>query len=81
MMNQLKIATRKVNRKDMEITSLRSQNEKLRNELRIEMELLERMNKPSEVFKYFEELMKSPRSPRDVFGLGHCNKHFSSTKE
>lgn len=61
MMNQLIIATQETNKKDMEITSLRSQNEQLRNELTTENALLERMNKPSEAIKYFEELMRSPR--------------------
>ena len=80
MMNQLIIVTQEAKRKDMEIISLRSLNEKLRNELRTEKELLQRMNKPSEVVIYFEELMRSPRSTRDTFGLGY-NKYFSFTKE
>lgn len=80
MMNQLIIATQELNKKDMEIKSLRSQDEQLRNELSTKKELLERMKKQSEVVKYFEELMRSPRSKRDTSRLGYIN-HFSSTKE
>lgn len=43
-----------INRKDMEIINLRLQNEQLRNKLKSENKLLERMNKPSEATKYFE---------------------------
>lgn len=58
----------------------RSQNEQLRNELRNEKEIMERMGKPSDAVKYFEELIRSPRSTRDTSRLGY-NKKFSSTKE
>ena len=34
-------------------------------------ELLERMNIPSEAIRYFEELMRSPRSSSDTSSLGH----------
>lgn len=80
IVNNLIVSTQEENKKDMEITNLRSRNEKLRSELRNEKELLERMNKPSEVVRYFEELMRSPRSIKDTSRLGY-NKYFSSTKE
>lgn len=38
------------------------------------------MNKPSEAIRYFEELMRSPRSSNDTYGLGHP-KHHSLTEE
>lgn len=80
MMNKLIIETQEANKKDTKITSLRSQNEKLKNELRTKKELLEGMNKPSEAIKYFEEMMRSPRSIRYNFGLRY-NKHISSINE
>ena len=66
--------------KDMEITNLKSQSDLLKNELRSEKELLERMNKPSKAIRYFEELMRSPRSSSDTSSLGNI-KYSSSTKE
>lgn len=80
MMNQLLIPNQELNRKEMEITNLRSKSDQLRNVLIFEKELLERTNKPSEAIRYFEELMRSPRSSSDISGLGHI-KHSSSTKE
>ena len=35
-------------------------------ELRSKKEVKERMNKPSEVMKYFKDLMKSPRGINDT---------------
>ena len=64
----------------MEIKNLILQSDQLRNDLRSEKELLERMNKPSEAIRYFEELMRSPRSSSDTFTLGH-EKYSSSIKE
>ena len=40
-------------------------------ELRSKIEVIERMNKPSEATKYFEDLMKSPRVVNDTIGLGY----------
>ena len=70
-MSQLLIANQELKKKDMEITNLRLQSDQLRSELRSEKEILERMNKPSEDIKYFEELMRSPRSSSNTSGLGH----------
>ena len=41
------LANQELNRKDIEITTLKSQNEKLQNELRSKKEFIERMNKHS----------------------------------
>lgn len=38
------------------------------------------MNKPNQAIRYFEELMRSPRSSSNISGLGHTKQH-SSTKE
>lgn len=78
MINQLMISNQDANIKDLEILNLRSLNEQLRRELRHEKELMERINKASEVVKHFEELLRSPRT-NDTFGLGY-NKQVSSTK-
>lgn len=71
LMNQLMIANQELNRKDIEIATLTSQNEQLRSELRTEKELNERMNKPSAANKYFEDLMKFPKKKGDTTGLGY----------
>ena len=70
------LANQELNRKDIEIATLKSQNEQLRDELRIEKEVDDKMNKPSEAMKYFESMMKSPRKDKDTIGLG-----YSSTSE
>lgn len=70
MINQLIVVTQDAYRKDLEITNLRSQNEQLRSELKHEKELMERMNKPNEAIKHFEELTRSLRT-KDTFGLGY----------
>ena len=64
MMNQLMVANQELNRKDIKISTLKSK-------LRYEKEVIERMNKPSEVVKYFEDLMKSPRGINNTTRLGY----------
>ena len=65
-----------LNMKDIEISSLRIQNEQLQNELKREKEKADNFNKTSEAMKHFEKSLKSPRSNNDTSGLG-----FTSTKE
>ena len=62
-----------MNVKDIEINTLRLQNEQLQNDLRREKEIVESFNKPNEAIKYFEQLLKSPRSNNDTSGLGYTN--------
>ena len=50
-----------LNMKDIEISTLKLQNEQLQNKLKREKEIAENLNKSSEAIKYFEQLMKSPR--------------------
>ena len=69
-------AHHELNMKDIEISTLRMQNEKLQNELKREKEIAENFNKSSEAIKHFEKLLKSPRSNHDTSGLG-----FTSTEE
>ena len=49
-----------LNVKDIEITTLKLQNEQLQNDLKREKEFAESLNKPNEAIKYFEQLLKSP---------------------
>ena len=70
-MNQLILENKELNRKYIEISTLKSQNEKLKNELRSKKDFIERMNKTSEVVKYFEDLMRSPRGMNDTTRLGY----------
>ena len=70
------IANHELNGKGIEITTLKLQNEQLRNDLKREKEFAESFNKPSEAITYFEQLMRSPRSNSDTIGL--C---YISTKE
>ena len=69
-------AHHELNIKDIEISTMKMQNEKLKNDLRREKEIAENLNKSSEAIKHFEQLLKSPRSSNDTSGLG-----FTSTKE
>ena len=62
-----------MNVKDIEISTLKMQNEQLENDLRREREIAESFNKPNEAIKYFEPLLKSPRSNNDTAGLGYTN--------
>ena len=62
-----------LNMKDIEISTLRMQNEQLQNELKREKETSENLNKSSEAIKYFEQLLKSPRSAHDTLGLGYTS--------
>ncbi len=57
--------------KDIEISTLRMQNEQLQNELNREKEIAENLNKSSEAIKYFEQLLKFQRSTHDTLGLGY----------
>ena len=65
-----------LNMKDIEISTLKMQNEQLQNDLKREKEVAKNFNKSSESIKYFEQLMKSPRTNNDTSGLG-----YTSTKE
>ena len=65
-----------LNMKDIEISTLRVQNEQLQNELKREKEIAKNFNKLGEAIKYFEQLLKSPRSANDTSKLG-----YTSTKE
>ena len=62
-----------LNMKDIEISTLRVQNEKLQNELKGEKEIAENLNKSSEAIKDFEHLPKFPRSTHDTLGLGYTS--------
>ena len=62
-----------LNVKDIEISTLKLQNEQLQNELKREKEFAESLNIPSEAIRYFEQLLKSPKSSRDTTGLGYIS--------
>ena len=69
-------AHHELNVKDIEISTLKMQNEQVQNDLRREKEIVESFNKSSEAIKYFDQLLKSPRSSNDTSRLG-----FTSTEE
>ena len=73
---QMMNAHHELNMKDIDISTLKMQNEKLQNDLRREKEISESFEKPNEAIKYFDRLLKSPRSTNDTSGLG-----YSSTEE
>ena len=60
------IVNHELNAKAIEITTLKLQNDQLSNDLEREKEFFESFNKPSEAIKYFEQLMRSPRSINDT---------------
>ena len=49
------------------------QNEQLQSDLRREREIAESFNKPNETIKYFEQLLKSPRTNNDTARLGYTS--------
>ena len=55
-----------LNMKEIEISTLKMQNKHLQNELRREKEISKSFKKPNEAIKYFEQLLKSPRSTNDT---------------
>ena len=55
------------------IKTLKLQNEQLRNNLKREKKFSINFNKPSEAIKYFEQLMRSPRSNSDSSRLGYTS--------
>ena len=70
-MNQAMISNHELNRKYIDITTLKLQNEKIRNDLKREKEFPKSFNKPNEAIKYFEKFMRSPRSNNDTTRLGY----------
>ena len=72
-LSQMMNANYNLNVKDIEITTLKLQNEQLQNDLKREKEFAESFNKKSEAIKYFEKLMKSPRSNSDTSRLGYTS--------
>ena len=71
LMNQAMITNQEFMTSDLEIATLKMQNEQLQNELKAEKELIKRMKKSSEVVRYFEDLLRSPRDTNDTSGLGY----------
>ena len=65
------IENHELNAKDIKITILKLHNEQLRNDLKREKYFSKSFNRPSEAIKYFEQLMRSPRSNNDTTGLGY----------
>ena len=63
MLSQLLSINQEMNRKDVEIENMRLENDHLSNELIFEKEFIEIMNKPKEVVRYYEALMRSQRKP------------------
>ena len=74
-LSQMMNAHHELNVKDIEISTLKMQNEQLQNDLRREKEIAESFNKSSEAIKHFEQLLKLPRSSNDTSRLG-----FTSTE-
>ena len=72
-LSQMMNVHHELNMKDIEISTLKMQNEQLQNDLRREKEILESFNKPNEAIKYFEKLLKSPRSSNDTSGLAYTS--------
>ena len=69
-LGQLMNVNHALNTKYIEITKLKLQNEQLSNNLKREKNFAKKISKPSEAIKYFEQLMRSPRSNSDTSRLG-----------
>lgn len=72
-MNKMMITYNELNGNDIEITTLKLQNEQLRNYLKRGKKIVEIFNRPSEAIKYFEQLMRSPGSNSDTTGFSYNN--------
>ena len=72
-LNQMMNIHHELNVKDIEISTLKLPNEQLKNDLKREKEFSKSFSKPNEAIKYFEQLLKSPRSSRDTTGLGYTS--------
>ena len=72
-LSQMMNSHHELNVKDIEITTLKLQNEQLQNDLRREREIAKSFNKRNEAIRNFEKLLKSPRSNNDVVGLGYTS--------
>ena len=59
-LSQMMNAKNELNVKDIEITTLKLQNEQLHNDLKREKEFSKSSNKPSKVIKYFETIIEIP---------------------
>ena len=80
-LGQLMNLHHELNIKDIEISTLKVQNDQLQSELKREKETVENVNKSSEAIKYFEQLLKSPRSVHDTSGLGYTSTEVSESSK
>ena len=80
-LGQLMNLHHELNIKDIEISTLKVQNDQLQNELKREKETAENLNKSSEAIKYFEQLLKSPRSAHDTSGLGYTSTEIGESSK
>ena len=72
-LNQMMNTHHELNVEDIEISTLKMQNEQLQNDLRREKDIVESFNKSSETIKHFEQLLKSPRCINDTSGQGYTS--------
>ena len=72
-LSQIMNANYELNAKEIEITTLKLQNEQFQIDLKREKEFSKSFNKPNESIKYFEQLIKSLGSSRDTLGLGYIS--------
>ena len=75
-LNQMMNAHHELNMKDIDISTLKIQNEQLQNDLKIEKEVEKSFKKLNEAIRYFEQLLKSQRAGNDTLGVG-----YTSTKQ
>lgn len=80
MVNQLLNFNHDITRKVEEIENLRTENNQLKSKLRDEKEIIERMNKPKEIIRIFDEQMQAQRIPHDTTRLGYID-FILSTKQ
>ena len=79
MMNQAIVTNKELMTNDLEIATVKMQNEQLQNELKAKKELTERMKESSEVVRYFEDFLRSPKGISDTSRLGYAEKGESSS--
>ena len=72
-LSQIMNVNYELNVKDIEISTLKLQNEQMQSDLKREIEFAESFNKPNEAIKYFEQLSRSHRSTNDTSRLGYTS--------
>ena len=71
MLNQLLSTNHEISMKELEIKNMKSENDKLMNELKAKKEFVEKLNKPKETTRFMNEHMNASKRPHGTSKLGY----------